>query len=136
MNRRTIITLVTALLVLLLGALIAACGQTQPESTTPPQGEATAAPTEPQAPPESTTPPQGEATAAPTELPSLPPALDGRALLEERCTRCHDLSRVEQAHKTTDEWRTTVERMVGKGASLTPEEQGVLIQYLAETYPK
>ena len=135
MNRRTTIP-IAAFLVLLLSALIVACGQTPPESTTPPQGGATAAPTEPQATPESTTPPQGEATAVPTEAPSPPPALDGRTLLEERCTRCHDLSRVEQARKTTDEWRTTVERMVGKGANLTPEEQEALIQYLAETYPK
>jgi cytochrome c5 len=108
--------MIAAFLVLLLGVLIAACGQTQPEST--------AVPTQ-----------AGEATVAPTQI-QAPPALDGQTLLEERCTRCHDLSRVEQARKTADEWRTTVERMVGKGANLTPQEQEALIQYLAETYPK
>jgi hypothetical protein len=38
--------------------------------------------------------------------------------------------------KTEEEWRATVERMVGKGAQLDEAEQELLIQYLAETYPK
>jgi cytochrome c5 len=103
--------LITALLVLLLAALIAACAQTQQENT--------AVPTQ-----------AGGVTNVP------PPALDGQALLQDRCTRCHDLGRVEQTRKTADGWRTTVERMVGKGADLSPEEQEVLIQYLAQTYPQ
>jgi hypothetical protein len=57
-------------------------------------------------------------------------------LLEERCTKCHDLGRVEQAKKTEEEWKATVERMVGKGAQLSQAEQTLVIQYLAETYPK
>jgi uncharacterized lipoprotein YehR (DUF1307 family) len=60
--------------------------------------------------------------------------LDGKALTEERCTKCHDLTRVEQAKKTTEEWKVNVERMVGKGAQLNAEEQAAVIEYLSEAY--
>ena len=61
---------------------------------------------------------------------------DGKALVEERCSVCHDLNRVESAKKTGDEWKSNVERMVGKGAKLTEAEQTVVIDYLTEAYPK
>ncbi len=59
----------------------------------------------------------------------------GKTLLEERCTKCHDLSRVTSKSKTLEEWKTTIERMVNKGADLDMDEQEILINYLAETYP-
>ena len=96
------------LLVLLLGSLLAACGGAKEKTVVP-------------------TTEQEEAT---------PAALDGKSLLEEQCTKCHDLGRVERARKTEEEWKTTVERMVGKGAQLNEAEREVVIQYLAETYPK
>jgi cytochrome c-type biogenesis protein CcmH/NrfF len=65
-----------------------------------------------------------------------PAQLDGEALTQERCSTCHDISRVESAQKTEDEWRANVERMVAKGADLDAEEQEAVIQYLAETYGK
>jgi hypothetical protein len=43
---------------------------------------------------------------------------------------------VERAKKTEEEWKATVERMVGKGAQLSQAEQELVIQYLAEVYPK
>ncbi|MCS7259460.1 MAG: ABC transporter substrate-binding protein, partial [Anaerolineae bacterium] len=58
----------------------------------------------------------------------------GAVLLQERCTKCHNLRRVETAKKTAEEWQKTVERMVSKGAQLSAEEQKVLIEYLAATY--
>jgi hypothetical protein len=61
-------------------------------------------------------------------------SLDGKTLVEERCTRCHGLETVTGASKTKEEWQTTVERMVGKGANLDAEEQEIVIDYLAETY--
>ena len=60
--------------------------------------------------------------------------LDGESLLQDRCTECHDLKRVESAVKTADEWKTNVERMVSKGATLSSEEQEILVDYLTETY--
>ncbi|MBL7202394.1 MAG: hypothetical protein ISS56_19845 [Anaerolineae bacterium] len=65
-----------------------------------------------------------------------PAALGGKALSEERCTVCHDLTRVHNAQKSAEEWKQTVERMVGKGAKLNQDEQAAVIEYLTEAYPK
>ncbi|MBN1812889.1 MAG: hypothetical protein JXA14_13720 [Anaerolineae bacterium] len=65
-----------------------------------------------------------------------PEALDGKTLVEERCTECHGLDRTTEASKTGEEWKTTVERMVDKGADLNTEEQAAVVEYLTETYPK
>ena len=108
MSRRILAVFTMMLLVLLLGSLLAACGGARDETAVP-------------------TKEQEEAT---------PAMLDGKSLLEERCTRCHDLGRVERARKTEEEWKATVERMVGKGAQLNEAEQELVIRYLAETYPK
>lgn len=85
------------LVVLMLGAIVAACGGSKQDQDAPAQ-------------------------------------LDGETLVQERCTVCHGLSRVESVQQAEDEWRTTVERMVAKGADLSTEEQEVVIRYLAETY--
>ena len=61
---------------------------------------------------------------------------EGEALLNERCGIHHAVTRATTKKKTADEWRTTVERMVGKGAELTDAEVETLIQYLAENYGK
>ena len=112
----------------------------------PTEAPATEAPTATEVPP--TEAPATEAPTAtevsPTEAPTateappteVPATIDGKSLLQERCTVCHDLGRVERAKKTEEEWKATVERMVGKGAQLDEAEQELLIKYLAETYPK
>ncbi|MBC7228524.1 MAG: hypothetical protein H5T61_15040 [Thermoflexales bacterium] len=69
---------------------------------------------------------------APSPLPT--PAADGATLLQERCTACHTLDRVESARKTAEEWERTVVRMIGRGAKLTEAERAVLVEYLAEHY--
>jgi uncharacterized membrane protein len=57
-------------------------------------------------------------------------------LVNERCSGCHSLSRVLAQKGTADEWKVIVEEMVGKGAKLNAEEQQLVTDYLAETYPK
>jgi hypothetical protein len=108
MSRRIVAVPIMLFLVLLLGSLLAACGGAK------------------------------EKTAVPTteQKKATPAALEGKTLLQERCTTCHDLRRVERAKKTEEEWKATVERMVVKGAKLSQVEQEVVIQYLAETYPR
>ena len=96
----------------------------------PTEAPATEAPTATEVPP---TEAPTATEAPPTEVPAI---LDGQSLLQERCTVCHGLGGVERAKKTEEEWKATVERMVGKGAQLDEAEQELLIQYLAETYPK
>ena len=97
----------------------------------PTEAPATEAPTATEVPPAET---PAETEAPPTE--EAPAMLDGKSLVEERCTMCHDLGRVERAKKTEEEWKATVERMVGKGAQLNEAEQELVIKYLTETYPK
>ncbi|MDH4135871.1 MAG: hypothetical protein OEW09_04015 [Anaerolineae bacterium] len=137
------------LFMLVIVSLIATqCGGAPPatEAPTVTEAPATEAPTATEVPP--TEAPATEAPTAtevsPTEAPTateappteVPATIDGKSLLQERCTVCHDLGRVERAKKTEEEWKATVERMVGKGAQLDEAEQELLIKYLAETYPK
>ena len=65
-----------------------------------------------------------------------PAAMDGEALVEERCTKCHPLSVVTSAQKSAEGWKATVERMVQKGAELNEAEQEAVIDYLTEAYPE
>ena len=109
MDRRRRIIFTTMLVVLLLGSLVlASCGKGQEETATP-------------------TLEQEEVT---------PLTLNGQVLVQERCTKCHDLARVTGAKKTLAQWKTTVTRMVTIGADLNLEEQEAVNQYLAEAYPK
>lgn len=119
------------ILVMLLGIfLVSACV---------PAGEAPSATDTPipvvTEPPADVDEPAATETPTPTEEPAPPAAFDGEAMLQDRCTRCHSLSRVMGASKTAEAWRTTVERMVQYGAVLSAEELDALVQYLAETYP-
>jgi len=105
---------------LAMGMVLTACGsKTESKATQPPTNQPATAPTATMAP---------AATTAPTD------GGDGEALLNDRCTKCHNLTRVMNAKKTAEEWEKTVTRMVSKGAKLTNEEQQVLVDYLAKTY--
>lgn len=61
-------------------------------------------------------------------------SLDGKALVESRCTVCHALDRISSKSKTETEWTSTVERMIGHGAQLNDAEKAAVIAYLAATY--
>ncbi|HYL35626.1 MAG TPA: photosystem P840 reaction-center cytochrome c-551, partial [Bryobacteraceae bacterium] len=71
--------------------------------------------------------PQGSATAAKMEV--------ARALVDQRCGRCHSLDRVYKTVQTPEQWRGTVTRMVGYAAgstgALQPGEDQQIIEYLA-----
>jgi len=84
------------------------------------------------APPTATTLP---ATPTSANTSSDSSGLDGASLVQERCTVCHSIERIQNASKTADEWKTTVERMISHGASLNSEEEAAVIKYLAATYP-
>ncbi|MBN2304351.1 MAG: hypothetical protein JXQ72_07745 [Anaerolineae bacterium] len=63
---------------------------------------------------------------------SSAPALDGEALVMERCSVCHTTDRIFSAVKTADEWTVTVDRMIGNGATLNEAEREAVIAYLSE----
>src|ERR1700730_14964393 len=60
-----------------------------------------------------------------------------RALVDERCGRCHSLDRVYKTSETPKEWRATVTKMVGLAAdsagAFQPGEEEQLIAYLSDT---
>ena len=58
-----------------------------------------------------------------------PPGAEGNAILARRCGQCHDLERA-RTRPASGDWRTIVDRMVTLGASVTPAEQQILIDYL------
>ena len=58
----------------------------------------------------------------------------GRALLETRCTVCHDLGPVESEKGDRADWEDVVDEMVGKGAKLNDAEKTTLLDYLVENY--
>lgn len=85
--------------------------------------------------PESTTAPAGISTSAPVEQATVASGTDMKTLVETTCTACHSFDRISSAHKTADQWKTTVDRMVGKGAQLTTDQATAVVAYLAATYP-
>jgi len=62
------------------------------------------------------------------------PEVDAAALVESRCTQCHDLSTTTEAKKSASQWESTVTRMVEKGARLNDAELTAVVAYLAEMY--
>jgi cytochrome c5 len=59
---------------------------------------------------------------------------EGQTLMQTRCSVCHSLSRITSSHKTADQWKTTVDRMIENGAQLSSQEEQTLVDYLAQTY--
>ena len=98
MNKYTLKMINIALIVLLIGTILTACGSS---STNGGSGGGSA---------------------------------DGLSLMQSRCSVCHSTDRITTAHKTTDQWQTTVNRMISHGAQLNAAEEQTLVAYLAATY--
>ncbi len=76
------------------------------------------------------------ASGTPTTSPASTTALDGATLIQERCSVCHPLSRVEGTKHTAADWKLIVGMMVSRGAQLTPDEETVVVNYLATNFGK
>ena len=57
------------------------------------------------------------------------PAAGADAVFARRCQQCHDLERAT-AKLASEDWTTVIERMIKLGATVTPAEQKILIEYL------
>ena len=55
------------------------------------------------------------------------------AVMQEACSACHSLNRLETAKNRSD-WKDTVERMVSSGADVKPEEMNSLVGFLVRFY--
>jgi len=69
-----------------------------------------------------------------TAAPASTTALDGATLVQERCSVCHTLARIENTKHTATDWKTIVDMMISRGAQLTPEEAIVVVNYLASNF--
>lgn len=58
-------------------------------------------------------------------------ALDGKTLLEQRCTGCHSLEKAQSGQRDLAGWQAVVDKMIQKGARLNEDEAKVLAEYLA-----
>ena len=146
-QKRWTFTFILAALMILMSLIATGCGGSTSEAPQPAETEPIEAAPEVEdntkSEPTQPAPPTEEPSAlettepAPTAVENMEAetGLDGKLLLETRCTECHNLSRVTSASKTAEEWEKNVIRMVGKGAKLNAEEQAVLIEYLSTTYP-
>lgn len=91
-------------------------------------------PVEPTAPPVEVNP---TSTTAPTEEPaqaglSAEQMAEAKDVLNTNCATCHSTGRIASAQKDLAGWKANIERMIGKGAILTPEQAELIAAYLAE----
>jgi glyoxylase-like metal-dependent hydrolase (beta-lactamase superfamily II) len=63
-----------------------------------------------------------------------PVKTDGKQILENACTACHTLARVQNLKLTKPEWQGMVDRMKGRGAEVSDEDTAALVDYLTKTY--
>ncbi len=103
--------LTTVLLAFVLVALLAGCGAEEPDTIAP----------EPPA-----VENEGEATTP------MPDADAAQALVETKCSGCHELGRVWAADHDRAGWESTVARMEANGLQVTAEEREIIIDYLAQ----
>lgn len=74
-------------------------------------------------------PPPAKKAAAPL------PDGEGKDLVMDRCTGCHDLVRVEDHTGTKDDWQGVAKYMASLGMAATPEETVRIVAYLAKNFP-
>jgi virginiamycin B lyase len=67
--------------------------------------------------------------------PALPDG-PGKALVEMRCTGCHELSNVTRSAYTRTEWLDNVHKMRNVGANLSDAEMETVVDYLARSFPE
>jgi transcriptional regulator of nitric oxide reductase len=75
-------------------------------------------------------------SAAPTVTPAATTILDGATLVQERCSVCHPVARIERTKYSAADWQTIVGMMISRGAKLTPEEKTVVVNYLSTNFGK
>ncbi len=68
----------------------------------------------------------------PTSTAAPVASLDGATLLQQRCNACHPATYINGLRGTADQWAGLVSVMVQNGADLNPQEEQVLVKFLAQ----
>jgi cytochrome c5 len=63
------------------------------------------------------------------------PEGQGKAILLNTCTRCHDLKRIKEHGGTRRQWAETLLSMLNEGAPLADEELPIILEYLTVNFP-
>ena len=58
----------------------------------------------------------------------------GRELIEDVCTYCHNLDRLQGKQLSREEWRSLVKGMISEGAPVTDKEFSMILDYLTRNY--
>ena len=58
----------------------------------------------------------------------------GKEIVQQACADCHGLEQIVNNPMSAEKWRTTVEKMVKKGASISPEQLDLVVDYLASYF--
>ena len=62
------------------------------------------------------------------------PEGDGKKIVLEKCTVCHDLKRVRQHLASPEEWADTLGAMENEGLRISDEEFAAVLRYLARNF--
>ena len=62
------------------------------------------------------------------------PEGNGKEILLNTCTMCHDLKRIRLGRRTADEWEETLNTMLNEGAPLSDEQFPVIHAYLSRYF--
>lgn len=57
-----------------------------------------------------------------------------KGIVADKCQVCHTLERVVTVRRSQKDWASTVDKMVGYGAEVTPEEVGMIVDYLSANF--
>jgi cytochrome c5 len=73
---------------------------------------------------------------SPAAVPSLSADQDAAAgeLLVQRCSGCHPLQQVASHRHDLAGWEATVKRMESRGVALSPDQEQLLVTYLANHF--
>jgi cytochrome c5 len=63
------------------------------------------------------------------------PEGEGRAIVLNICTMCHDLQRVRTHGGSVEDWFELLNAMIGEGAPLTDDQIPIILKYLATNFP-
>ena len=74
------------------------------------------------------------ARALAAEASAVPPPGPGLDLINQRCAFCHNTAQIFSQHNSAPAWAATVTQMANRGAEVSPEEEKVIVDYLAKNY--
>jgi mono/diheme cytochrome c family protein len=77
---------------------------------------------------------QAPATPAPTTPADSLPEGPGKKIVQRMCTGCHNLKTVTAKRATHDEWASTVDLMVSRGADGSDADVDAVVKYLSKNF--